>query len=75
MRIEPASEAVGTWLAQVNAAADATLLAQAKHSWSVGANIPGKPRVLMPYAGELARYWTLGAEVAASNYEGCRLSA
>jgi len=73
-RIEPENEAVDAWVAQVNAAADATLLPQAKHSWYLGANIPGKPRVFMPYAGGMAHYRRICAEVAAKNYEGFRLS-
>jgi hypothetical protein len=36
-RIEPSEEAVDSWVAQVNAAANATLLPQAKHSWYLGA--------------------------------------
>jgi len=74
-RIEPSSEAVDSWVAHANAAADATLLPQAKHSWYLGANIPGKPRVFMPYAGGMAHYRKICAEVAAKNYEGFRLSA
>jgi cation diffusion facilitator CzcD-associated flavoprotein CzcO len=74
-RIEPTPEAVESWVAKVNAAADATLLPQAKHSWYLGANIPGKPRVFMPYAGGMAKYRSICAEVAAKHYEGFRLSA
>ena len=73
-RIEPSAEAVDYWVAQVNAAAEATLLPQAKHSWYLGANIPGKPRVFMPYAGGMAHYRKICAEVAAKNYEGFRLT-
>jgi cation diffusion facilitator CzcD-associated flavoprotein CzcO len=74
-RIEPSNEAVDSWVAQVNAAAEATLLPQAKHSWYLGANVPGKPRVFMPYAGGMADYRRICADVAARNYEGFRLSA
>jgi cation diffusion facilitator CzcD-associated flavoprotein CzcO len=74
-RIEPRDEAVDSWVAQVNAAANATLLPQAKHSWYLGANVPGKPRVFMPYAGGMAHYRTICADVAARNYEGFTLSA
>jgi len=74
-RIEPSNEAVASWVAQVNAAAEATLLPHAKHSWYLGANIPGKPRVFMPYAGGMAHYRKICAQVAARNYEGFRLSA
>jgi cation diffusion facilitator CzcD-associated flavoprotein CzcO len=74
-RIEPTSEAVDSWVVQVNAAAEATLLPQAKHSWYLGANVPGKPRVFMPYAGGMAHYRKICADVAARNYEGFALSA
>jgi cation diffusion facilitator CzcD-associated flavoprotein CzcO len=74
-RIEPRDEAMDSWVAQVNAAANATLLPQAKHSWYLGANIPGKPRVFMPYAGGMAHYRKICADVTARNYEGFTLSA
>ncbi|MEO8009107.1 MAG: NAD(P)/FAD-dependent oxidoreductase [Betaproteobacteria bacterium] len=74
-RIEPDDEAVDSWVAQVNAAAEATVLPQAKHSWYLGANIPGKPRVFMPYAGGMASYRKICADVAARNYQGFKLSA
>ena len=72
--IEPRQEAVESWVAQVNAAANATLLPQAKHSWYLGANVPGKPRVFMPYAGGMAHFRNICADVAARNYEGFTLS-
>ena len=74
-RIEPNDEAVDSWVAQVNAAANATLLPQAKHSWYLGANIPDKPRVFMPYAGGMAHYRKICADIAARNYEGFNVSA
>jgi cation diffusion facilitator CzcD-associated flavoprotein CzcO len=74
-RIEPREEAVDAWVAEVNKAADATVLPQAKHSWYLGANIPGKPRVFMPYAGGMAKYRRICNEIAARGYEGFKLSA
>lgn len=72
--IEPRDEAVDSWVAHVNDAANATLLPQAKHSWYLGANILGKPRVFMPYARGMAYYRKICADVAARNYEGFTLS-
>jgi len=72
--IEARSEAADQWLEQVNAAANATLLPLATHSWYFGANVPGKPRVFMPYAGGMARYREICAEIAARGYEGFALS-
>jgi cation diffusion facilitator CzcD-associated flavoprotein CzcO len=74
-RIEPSEDAVDSWVTQVNAAANATLLPHAKHSWYLGANIPGKPRVFMPYAGGMAHYRKICADVAARNYPGFTLGA
>jgi cation diffusion facilitator CzcD-associated flavoprotein CzcO len=74
-RIEANPEAMETWVAHVNDTANATLLPQATHSWYLGANVPGKPRVFMPYAGGMARYRAICDEVAANGYQGFRLSA
>ncbi|MEA2791701.1 MAG: hypothetical protein QOG73_4107 [Acetobacteraceae bacterium] len=74
-RIEPTPEAVDNWVEQVNAAASATLLPLATSSWYLGANVPGKPRVFMPYAGGMARYRQICTDVAANSYEGFTLSA
>ena len=68
--IEADAEAADKWVEQVNAAANATLLPLAKHSWYLGANVPGKPRVFMPFAGGMARYREICADVAARGYEG-----
>jgi cation diffusion facilitator CzcD-associated flavoprotein CzcO len=73
-RIEATPEAMDWWVAQVNAAAEATLLPQAKHSWYLGANVPGKPRVFMPYAGGMPVYRKICADVASKGYEGFVLS-
>jgi hypothetical protein len=62
------------WVAQVNTAANATLLPHAKHSWYLGANIPGKPRIFMPYAGGMVRYREICADVAARGYVGFTLA-
>ena len=72
--IEARREAADQWVEQVNAAANATLLPLAKHSWYFGANVPGKPRVFMPYAGGMARYREICAEIAAKDYAGFTLS-
>jgi hypothetical protein len=68
--IEPTDQAAEAWVAHVNEAANATLMPQAGHSWYLGANVPGKPRVFMPYAGGMARYRAICAEVAAQGYPG-----
>ena len=74
-RIEAKPEAMDRWIAHVNEAAAKTLLPLAKHSWYLGANIPGKPRVFMPYAGGMAHYRQICTDVAAGGYEGFVLSS
>ncbi len=72
-RIEPAEQAESDWVGHVNAVADSTLYPLA-NSWYVGANIPGKPRVFMPYVGGFDRYKQRCDAVAANGYEGFTLS-
>jgi cyclohexanone monooxygenase len=43
-------------------------------SWYVGANIPGKPRVFMPYIGGLPAYIQACEKVVANGYEGFALA-
>ncbi len=71
--IEATESSMDYWVNHVNEAADATLLPQATHSWYLGANIPGKPRVFMPYAGGMVKYRGICDDVAADNYRGFEL--
>lgn len=72
--IEATAEAQTAWVATVNEVADATLFPLA-NSWYMGANIPGKPRVFMPYIGGFATYRGTCEAVAANGYEGFVLSS
>ncbi len=74
-RIEANVAAEDEWVAHVHEAAERTLLPLAQSSWFLGANVPGKPRVFMPYAGGLATYIQICDEVAANEYEGFTLTA
>jgi hypothetical protein len=73
-RIEARPEATERWVTIVNEVASRTLLPMATHSWYLGANIPGKPRVVMPYAGGMIRYREICHDVVARGYEGFALS-
>jgi cyclohexanone monooxygenase len=57
------------WVDHVNEVAHTTLYPQA-NSWYMGANIPGKPRIFMPYIGGVGVYRQKCNEVAATGYEG-----
>lgn len=67
--LEPEVEAQDAWVAHVNDVAAATLMPQA-NSWYMGANIPGKPQIFMPYAGGVGHYRELCAGIAAQGYPG-----
>ncbi len=68
-KIEAARPAQDAWVQHVNEVADSTLYPLA-NSWYVGANIPGKPRVFMPYVGGFAGYNQKCDAVANNGYEG-----
>jgi cyclohexanone monooxygenase len=70
-RIEAEEQAEAAWVQHNNEVADRTLYPLA-NSWYVGANIPGKPRVFMPYVGGVTAYKKKCDEVAAKGYEGFR---
>jgi len=67
--VEPSLDAEDRWVAHVNEVAAGTLFPLA-NSWYLGANIPGKPRVFMPYVGGVGNYRKICADVAAKGYEG-----
>ena len=53
--MEPDQKHEEDWVEHVNEVADTTLYQRA-NSWYIGANIPGKPRVFMPYVGGVGNY-------------------
>ncbi|MGH3953573.1 MAG: flavin-containing monooxygenase [Mycobacterium sp.] len=71
--VEAQAQAVSDWVAECNERAASTMFPQA-NSWYLGANIPGKPRVFMPFIGGFGVYGTICADVAASGYKGFALS-
>jgi cyclohexanone monooxygenase len=72
--IEPTADAETRWGQHVNEAGERTLYTRAA-SWYMGANIPGKPRVFMPYIGGVGVYRQECDDVAANGYEGFVLTA
>jgi len=67
--IEATAEAEARWVTHSNDLASKTMMPNA-NSWYVGANIPGKPRIFMPYLGGASVYHEYIANVARKNYEG-----
>ena len=71
--IEATPAAEHEWVAHVNDDAGGTLFPSC-NSWYVGANIPGKPRVFMPYIGGFPRYVETCSHIAANGYAGFAVS-
>ena len=69
--IEPTETAEAGWVQHVNDCADLTLFPKA-NSWYIGANVPGKPRVFLPYVGGVGNYRTACDSVVAQGYLGFR---
>ena len=72
--MEASLEAEERWVSHVNEVAHMTLYPQA-NSWYMGANIPGKPRIFMPYIGGVGVYRRICNDVAAKGYEGFTMRA
>jgi cyclohexanone monooxygenase len=67
--LEASGEAEESWVAHVRDVAGHTLRSSCS-SWYVGANVPGKPRVFMPYIGGFPAYVAKCKQVVAKGYEG-----
>jgi len=72
--IEALEEAENDWVTQTNEIANGTLFPTC-NSWYLGANVPGKPRIFMPFAGGFPAYAKICSEVAEQHYRGFELSA
>jgi cation diffusion facilitator CzcD-associated flavoprotein CzcO/acetyl esterase/lipase len=71
--IEPTELAQRRWVQHSNEIADLTLLPTA-NSWYMGANVPGKPQVFLPYPGGVGAYRVICDEVVERGYLGFTLA-
>jgi cyclohexanone monooxygenase len=69
--MEPERAAEDEWVDHVQETANRTLFPRA-NSWYMGANIPGKPRLFMPYIGGVGNYRVICEEVVEEGYRGFR---
>jgi cation diffusion facilitator CzcD-associated flavoprotein CzcO len=72
-RIEATEPAQDAWVEHVAEVGALSLFGKA-NSWYVGANIPGKPRVVMPYAGGQPMYKERVEAVTKAGYQGFEVS-
>jgi cyclohexanone monooxygenase len=73
IRVEAQPGQEDRWVEHVSEVASRTLYPKAA-SWYLGANVPGKPQVFMPYAGGLDVYRQICDDVAAGGYRGFTFS-
>ena len=71
--IEPTALAESGWNQHVQDCAAITLLPTAD-SWYMGANVPGKPRVFLPYIGGVDAYRQACDDVVEQGYLGFRMT-
>ena len=72
-KIEAVLRAEDAWVDHVNDVARKSLRHKCD-SWYLGTNIPGKPRVFMPYIGGMPTYREKCSAVAAAGYDGFELT-
>jgi cyclohexanone monooxygenase len=72
--IEPTQEAEERWVEHVRAEGEATLYPRAR-SWYMGANVPGKPRVLLPYVTGVGAYRRECDRIVENGFEGFAVGA
>ena len=68
--IEATPDAVEGWGTHVQELVDATVLPRGRNSWFLGANIPGKPNVVLYHFGGAGVYRKECEAVADAGYEG-----
>ncbi|WP_373505178.1 flavin-containing monooxygenase [Aestuariivirga sp.] len=73
MRIEADRAAQAGWTKRVAKGAEKTLFTKG-NSWYLGSNVPGKPRVFMPFADGFCVYEKICNDIAAEGYSGFHLA-
>ena len=71
--VEAEADAEAMWVQQGNAIANETLFPTC-NSWYLGANVPGKPRIFMPFVGGFPLYQSICKDVQAHDYRGFQLA-
>ncbi len=72
--IEATETAEQSWIKHVNEVAEGTMYTSPGcNSWYLGANIPGKPRIFMPYVGGYPQYKARCDAAAANGYNDFNL--
>jgi cation diffusion facilitator CzcD-associated flavoprotein CzcO len=73
VRIEADEDAQDEWVEHVQDVATQSIFSKA-NSWYLGANVPGKPRTILPYAGGMSAYRKFCSDVVEDGYRGFTLT-
>ena len=74
--LEPTLEAEEAWVEHVQEVAQGSMMtAPSCNSWYLGTNIPGKPRLFLPYLGGVGNFRAKCDEIVANGYEGFKQTA
>ncbi|WP_110472480.1 flavin-containing monooxygenase [Williamsia limnetica] len=68
--IEAADAAEDSWVRHVAEKASESLISTSTTSWYRGANIPGKPLVVLPYTGGVGTFREICERIARNDFEG-----
>ncbi|MEX5237617.1 flavin-containing monooxygenase [Kocuria arenosa] len=72
--IEATAEAEEQWVTHAREISEHTLF-PLSNSWYLGANVPGKPHVVLPYLGGVGAYRQVATDIAQDGYRGFTLGA
>ena len=68
--VEPESKEAKNWVKKITSLASKSLFMKAKNSWYKGDNIPGKPKIFIPYPAGLPQYREICNKVRKKMYKG-----
>ena len=72
--IETTTKSANIWSKEIMKLANASLLMKAKSSLYKGDNIPGKPKIFIPYPGGMPKYRNICDKVKKNNYKQFKIS-
>lgn len=72
--IEATTKSANIWSKEIMKLANASLFMKAKSSWYKGDNIPGKPKIFIPYPGEMPKYRNICDKAKKNKYKQFKIS-
>ena len=73
-KIEATTKSANIWNKKIMKLANASLFMKAKSSWYKGDNIPGKPKIFIPYPGGMPKYRNICDKVRKNKYKQFKIN-